>query len=116
MTVKERNLLKGAIRRVFSRSDLRRKLIESHTIEGYSDINRPRVTKWGYCTECGEITPRYKLEVDHEPPIVPIGKRLEDMTWDELIDNLWCNEINLRPMCKDCHKAKSKAEMKKRKA
>jgi hypothetical protein len=42
VTSKERGLLKGAIRRVFSRSDLRRKVIELSRID-HTDSTRPRV-------------------------------------------------------------------------
>lgn len=111
---KERNLLKGAIRRVFSRSDLRRKVLDAAVILGYSDPNRPRVTKWCKCTECGKMEPKYLMQVDHKQPLVPIDKSLEDMTWDEVVDNTWCDESNLQPICKPCHKKKSLAENKLR--
>lgn len=113
---KERNLLKGAIRRVFSRSDLRRQVIETAVIEGYSYPGRPRVTKWCKCTYCGNPTPKYQVEVDHVEPVVPIDKRLEDMTWDDLVNRIWCEINNLKVCCKPCHKEKSKAEGKERRA
>lgn len=106
---KERGLIKGAIRRIFSRSELRAKIILKHTIE-HSDPNRPRVTKWGWCAECGIIEARYLLEVDHMLPVVPLNKSLEEMNWDELVDRVWCEESSLQACCKSCHKAKSKAE------
>jgi 5-methylcytosine-specific restriction endonuclease McrA len=110
---KERNLLKGAMRRVFSRSDLRRKALEKHDID-YQDPERPRVTKWSFCGECGVIEPRYKMEVDHVSPVIKLDEALEDLTWDQLVDRLWCDEANLKPICKECHKRKSKAENKER--
>ena len=110
---KERNLIKGAIRRVFSRSELRREALQSTRIE-YHDPNRPRVTKWSWCTDCGVIEPTYLMEVDHEIPLVPLEKALADMSWDEVVDRTWCDPVNLKPKCKSCHRSKSKLENQER--
>lgn len=106
---KERNLIKGAIRRVFSRSELRRQALDSTRIEHY-DEERPRVTKWSWCTDCGIIEPTYLMEVDHVTPLVPLDGSLEDMTWDEVVNRTWCDPVNLKPKCKDCHSIKTKGE------
>lgn len=113
-TAKERGLLKGAIRRIFSRSELRRRALDRALVEDYHDPSRKRVTRWGRCTECQKMEPSYLLEIDHELPIVPVGSSLEDMSWDQVIDNVWCDERNLKAMCKPCHKEKTKAENKER--
>lgn len=107
---KERNLIKGAIRRVFSRSELRRKILDKVIVKDYHDPSRKRVTRWGRCAECNKLEPAYLLEVDHELPIVPIGMTLEEMDWDQVISNVWCDERNLRALCKPCHKQKTKLE------
>lgn len=113
---KERNLIKGALRRCFSRSELRKEALESATIP-HTDPNRPRVTKWGVCQECGEIVPRYLMEVDHHDPVVPLDTAFEDITtWDEVVDRMWCHIKNLRPLCEGCHDRKSKAENQTRRA
>jgi len=110
---KERNLIKGAIRRVFSRSDLRRSIIDlSRT--NYLDPERPRVKKWSICTTCMTKVPTYLMECDHIRPIVPIDSRLEDMSWDAVVSAVWCDPMNLVAICKPCHKIKSKQEMKDR--
>lgn len=114
MTVKERNLLKGAIRRVFSRSDMRRAVIDSTVIE-HHDASRPRVTKWSICPVCTKFIPRYLMVADHISPLIPIDTKLEDMTWTTVIDNVWCEKNNLMGICKDCHKTKTRAENKLRK-
>lgn len=106
---KERNLIKGAIRRVFSRSDLRKEVINNSRIEWY-DPARPRVTKWSRCSDCQQATATYQMEVDHIVPLVPLGKKLEEMSWDEVVNRIWCDIVNLQPVCKPCHKAKSKVE------
>lgn len=110
ITPKERELLKGAIRRVFSRSELRREVVDKAVIKGYVDSERPRVTKWCKCQSCLQMVPKYLMEVDHIDPVIPIDKTLNDITFDELIARIWCNVKNLMAICKVCHKAKSKVE------
>lgn len=113
ITSKERNLIKGAIRRVFSRSELRKQALDASRIE-YFDPERKRVTKWSRCPICVQPTPTYLMEVDHQEPIVPLDSSLDRMSWDEVVNRIWCELQNLKAICKDCHKAKTKEESKKR--
>jgi 5-methylcytosine-specific restriction endonuclease McrA len=112
---KERGLVKGAMRRIFSRSELRRKVLQKNSIE-HHDENRPRVKKWSWCQNCGQVFPQYLAQVDHREPLVPIGTRLEDMSWDTVVERLWCSESNLQVLCVQCHDEKSSVERKLRKA
>lgn len=112
---KERGLIKGALRRVFSRSDLRRIALSSSIIE-HTDPNRIRVKKWSRCTICKEPTPTYLMQIDHVDPIVPINTSLEQMSWDEVINRIWCEVDKLDPLCKSCHSVKTKLENKARRA
>lgn len=106
---KEQGLLKGAIRRVFSRSDLRKAVIERGRID-HRDPDRPRVTKWNRCETCGQPTASYQIQVDHKVPLVPLDSALELMTWDEVVDRCWCDENNLQGICVSCHNVKTKQE------
>lgn len=111
---KERGLIKGALRRVFSRSDLRRQVIDAAEVE-HSDPSRPRVKKWIRCEQCKDIKPKYLAVVDHLIPLIPLDSSLEDMTWDEVISRLWCDVKNLQVLCQDpCHLTKTKLEAKVR--
>lgn len=113
ITPKERNLIKGAIRRVFSRSELRRKVLGASLV-AHSDSTRPRVTKWSMCNICKAPTAQYQAQVDHIIPIIKINSSLEHMTWDQLIDRIWCREDNLQVSCLQCHKVKTASEAKQR--
>jgi 5-methylcytosine-specific restriction endonuclease McrA len=115
MTVKERNLLKGAIRRVFSRSDLRRQVLEKAGIN-HQDPERPRVNKWGECACCHKPSALYQMQVDHILPIIKVDCSLENMSWDEVVDRTWCDPKNLQALCLTCHKEKTTLEAKERKA
>lgn len=110
---KERNLIKGALRRVFSRSELRRRVLEKHRVEHF-DPKRPRVKKWSWCGQCGVVFPEYLAEVDHKVPLIETDKTLEDYTWTEVVDRMWCDEENLWVLDFTCHKIKSKLESEER--
>ena len=116
MTAKERNLVKDAIRRVFSRSELRRGVLDMSTVAPPKAValNRPKVKTWCLCTTCEILEAKSYMEVDHKDPVVPIKSTLKDMTWDEVVDRIWCEVGNLQPMCKQCHKTKTKEEQKQR--
>lgn len=111
---KERNLLKGAMRRIFSRSELRQQVMKANLIE-HSDEYRPRVKRWAWCDLCGAVNPAYTMAVDHIVPLVPLDKTLEEMSWDTVVDRLWCDKKNLQLLCKTCHDSKSAIERKQRK-
>lgn len=113
MSVKERNLVKGAIRRVFSRSDLRKEVLKDSVVI-HTDVNRPRVKKWSLCASCTRVEPSYLCEVDHRLPIIPLHTALEELTWDYVINQIFCDKTNLQVLCKPCHLLKSKAENKER--
>ena len=113
ITPKERNLLKGAIRRVFSRSELRRRIIEASVVQ-HSDPKRKRVKTWCICAICGKPEAKSNMQVDHLDPIIPIHLTLEEMSWDTVIDRTWCQENNLQAVDKNCHKLKTKEEQKTR--
>lgn len=99
---------------MFSRSELRQQALDKVTIE-HTDIKRPRVTRWGYCENCGEVTPRYKLDVDHISPKIPVHKSFDQLSLDEYVDAAWCELTNLQCLCESCHDKKSALETKLRK-
>lgn len=98
------------MRRVFSRSDLRKAVLAKTVIPGYLDKNRPRVRRWSKCTNCTAIVPTYLIDIDHILPVIPVDRSFDDMTLDELADRLWCEEKNLAGICETCHDGKTKAE------
>lgn len=102
------------MRRLFGRSDIRRSVIDKAIVKGYSDPKRKAVKFWVQCSECKKMEAKSNVQVDHKDPLIPIDSSLEQMTWDEVVNRLWCEEKNLKIMCKPCHKSKTKEENKKR--
>lgn len=116
ITPKDRGLIKGAIRKAFSRSDLRNRVIAKCLLPDHVDTTRPRVKNWGRCNICKNPTPKSYLAVDHIIPVVPIHTTFADMSLDEFIDLVWCNEEHLQAVCETCHDEKTAKEKLERKA
>lgn len=110
VTKKERGLIKGALRRVFSRSELRKEAIDKASIIYVDPTGKTRTKKWCECSICKKPTPQWKIDIDHVFPVVPINKASADMSADELVNGLWCSPNNLVAMCEACHNGKTKAE------
>jgi len=64
------------------------------------------------CKECGpsKTYTRNDVTVDHINPIRPVDRAANDWTWDEFINNLFCDANKLQVLCKSCHKNKTKME------
>lgn len=113
ITKKERNLLKAAFRRVFSKSELRNKVLKKASITHY-DATRPRVKNWSKCQACRRPTPTYLMVVDHIDPVIPLSLSFEYLSLDDLCTRIWCKEENLQAICKGCHADKTSLENKMR--
>lgn len=114
ITAKERGLIKGSIRRVFSRSDLRRKVIESYIDNSYSNPQRKKVKYWIKCSNCSTMEAKSNIQLDHVLPVVPVDSSFEEMDMNDFLNRQWCEENNLKPLCKPCHTVKTKIENKER--
>ena len=114
ITKRDKALIKGALRRVFARSELHRKVLDSAAIE-HCDPNRPRVKAWRQCSTCKKPEAKSYVVVDHVSPVVPVDSALEHMTVQEIADALWCEEKNLAAICPRCHNKKTTVENQERK-
>lgn len=110
ITKKERNLIKGALRRVFSRSELRNKIIADSVILGYTNTDRPKVKTWCRCRICNKPEARSYMAADHISPLIPVDQSFEELSLDTVVDRLWCEENNLQSVCPVCHSKKTKEE------
>ncbi len=108
-TPQEMGLIKGAIRRVYSRCETRRKVLKKQRVN-HSDPERKRVKTWYKCQNCSKFDAAAGFEVDHIDPVIPLELSFEKLTWDEYIDRIWCDPKNLWLLCLQCHKEKSSIE------
>ncbi len=109
LTPKDLGLIKGAIRRVFSRSELRRSILSTIKVDHY-DEKRKRVKTWYKCPLCNSFCAGHEIQIDHIEPIVKLHESLAEVDCNTLIDRTWCDKSNLQPICLTCHKKKSKLE------
>lgn len=108
------NLIKGALRRAFARSDVHKAAKANNRIE-HSSPKNPRCEKWSWCSTCGVVTPDWRTDLDHIDPVQPVDKVLEDMTPYELLERIWlCDPSNLSVICETCHSSKSALENQQR--
>jgi 5-methylcytosine-specific restriction endonuclease McrA len=71
-----------------------------------------RLAQFYRCAECNEEQTSKNMEVDHILPVVP---PTGFVSWDNVIERLFCGPENLQVLCVPCHKAKSKEEQQIRK-
>jgi 5-methylcytosine-specific restriction endonuclease McrA len=64
------------------------------------------------CPQCSQLYPKGQMQADHINPVVPLSGF---DSWDGVISRLYCEADNFQPICKSCHKIKSKQENKQRK-
>lgn len=113
VTPKEKGLIKSALRRVFSRSELRRAVIDASVVM-FSDPTRKRVKKWCRCNICQQLHPYSNMVCDHIAPVVGIDEAAIELSADILVDRLWCEQNNLQAIDEVCHAQKTKEENKAR--
>lgn len=65
------------------------------------------------CAGCHNLFPSAAIALDHTEPVVPTTGFV---SWDDVINRLFCSAENLQVLCKECHKVKSKQENEERKA
>ena len=103
------NLISGAIRRVFSRSETCK---AARSRAKHPETKGPRGGNRYICQECGNLFGARDTQIDHNVPVIPLGSSLKDMSWDRYIERLFCDVSNLDCLCKGCHKQKTQAENK----
>lgn len=117
--------IKGAIRRTFRLSPQMKETLQSARVElppitkkDGTIGKRPQVRY--RCAICKELFPQKYVQVDHINPAIPLWKKEIEMTYDELVRGIICDNFNLQVVCstpmKDnnglssCHKKKTDEE------
>lgn len=117
ITLKDWNLIKGAINRVFARSDLHAMILAQLKVVDYKDPDRKRVKTWLICPLCKKPEAKSYFTVDHIKPKLAPNEEFKDLkSLDEYINRVWCDPSNLQPICDKCHTSKTNAERQLKKA
>ena len=96
---KLRSRIRSALRKVWMWSEVRRS-VKAAARKGRGQYE---------CSECKELF--LKVEIDHIRQVgATPGSRVStpEDTWETFMNKLFCDESNLRAVCKDCHKRKGK--------
>lgn len=60
------------------------------------------------CAECLKCCPAKDVQVDHINPVVDPEQGF--VSWDDVINRMFCEKDNLQILCLECHKAKTQRE------
>lgn len=71
-----------------------------------------RIAEHYKCNSCEKEFPLKEVQVDHIHPVVPVTGFT---SWDEVINNMFCEQEELQVLCTECHNAKSLRERQERK-
>lgn len=67
-----------------------------------------RLGKHYRCARCSGHFPAKEVQVDHIRPI--IDPKVGFVSWDEVVNNMFCEADNLQCLCVTCHKIKTAEE------
>ncbi len=72
------------------------------------------------CAVCEGLFSQKNIQVDHRSPATPLHTSIREMTWDEVVDGIFCGVDNLQVICStpmvrngglpSCHAKKSREE------
>jgi len=101
--------LRSTLRRAFLRYPIRQQCIRLNR-KPYEGENKRQ--KWSCtCEICGIYLKMTEVHVDH---IEPIGQLKQFSDLQKFTETLFCEQDNLRILCKPCHKVITKEQRKKR--
>lgn len=114
-----KNQIKGAIRRIFRLSPwmsltLKKVRIEKQKLNKNGEVSAKKDVYYR-CRMCNGEFKAKDVQVDHIDPVIPSGKTINEMTYDEIVERIFCNLSNLQVLCKPCHTKKTKDEKQKNK-
>ena len=108
----ENAVIRGALRRQFSRSPVVREVLmkERREVPKFNkDGGRAKKDAVQYrCNACGEWTKSTAVSVDHITPVIDVEVGFVD--WNQFISRLFCDASNLQVICDPCHNAKTQGE------
>lgn len=102
------SFVKSALRAASRRWPPKYTCLNNAYVDKRTNRKTGRIAKHYKCNACKECFPSSEVQVDHINPIV--NPSIGFTTWDDVINNMFCEIDNLQVLCKDCHKAKTAYE------
>lgn len=118
-TFNQNAAIRGAIRRIFSRSPVKIEVLRKvrREIPRYNqDGSRGKRDAVQYqCAACKEWVGSTKVEVDHILPVIEVNEK-GFVDWNMFVERLFCGPANLQVICDPCHDKKTRDERMRRQA
>ncbi|MGH7974921.1 MAG: HNH endonuclease signature motif containing protein [bacterium] len=115
----QQSAIKGAIRRVFSRSDVKKEIlykIRREVPRFNKDGSRGKKDAVQYqCKACKLWVGSTHVEVDHIIPVIEVNDQ-GFVDWNTYVERLFCGPENLQVLCDPCHDKKTHEEQQTRQA
>lgn len=100
--------VKSALRAASSRYPPKYKCLNAAKVGKKINWKSGRLAEHYKCNSCKKEFPQKEVQVDHINAI--INPETGFVSWDVVIENMFCEEDNLQVLCLDCHSAKTKLE------
>ncbi len=107
------SFVKSALRSASQRWPPKYKALKKASVGKKINWKTNRIAQHFKCASCNKEFPQKEVQIDHISPI--INPKTGFTSWDDVIDNMFCEEDNLQVLCITCHKEKSTAEKADRK-
>lgn len=104
---KLQSFIKGVLRKGSTRWPPKYEVLNAAKRGKAINAESGRLAEHYQCAECMQLFPAKLVVVDHISPVVPLTGFI---SWDDVIDRMFCSADGLQVLCKTCHGVKSKAE------
>jgi len=118
-TFNQNAAIRGAIRRIFSRSPAKieaQMKVRREVPKFNKDGSRSKVDAVQYqCNICKNWVGSTHVEVDHTVPVIEVNEQ-GFVDWNTFVNRLFCQVQDLQVLCDPCHDQKTRDERKSRQA
>lgn len=102
------SFVKSALRAASRRWPPKYQCLNDAYVTVQTNVKSGRLAKHYMCNECRLLHVGADVQVDHIAPLIDPSTGFT--TWDEVINNLFCEKSNLQVLCKPCHLSKTAVE------
>ena len=102
------SFVKSALRGASRRWPPKYETLNAAYVDRRTNAKSGRPAKHYLCAQCQGCFPAAEVQVDHIEAI--IDPLVGFVSWDEVVNRMFCEKENLQVLCTPCHKVKTAAE------
>jgi hypothetical protein len=102
------SFIKSALRAASSRWPPKFECINNAFVGKKTNQRTGREAKHYKCNCCWGEFPASEIQVDHISPVIDPFKGF--VSWDDVVERMFCEADGYQVLCKECHKSKTQAE------